>query len=230
MIYRLLEWVRLQPDSHRPSVARSREEQLHRPHLEDRAHARQRACDLDRLFERLAVHDVEPEQLLLGLGERPVDHVRRVGRAQLDCSRRRHQPYDRAQPALGARSWSCTRRCLSMCASFLLRGHRVDQVFRNVNQDRIEHAAVTSTPKDGAAGAVPTFRHRISGERNSRRRDVFLEVGDRGGAGNRQHRRRARQQPGQRRLRRRDGVLVRDAVQLARAGLRPVCSPAASGE
>ena len=60
-------------------------------------------------------------------------------RAQLHCSRCRHQPYDRAHPALGRRAGRA-RASACRCARPLLRGHRIDQVFRNVNQDRIEHA------------------------------------------------------------------------------------------
>ena len=93
------------------------EEQLHRPDLEDRAHARQRACDLDRLFERLAVHDVEPEQLLLRLGERAVDHVRRAASCATALQSSSASAV-RPGPAGPRRaSWSCTRRCLAMCAS-----------------------------------------------------------------------------------------------------------------
>src|SRR5882672_5730826 len=56
--------------------------------------------DVERRIEALAFDDVEPEQLLLGLRERAVDHERLLALADRGRGRRRHQPRDRAQPAL----------------------------------------------------------------------------------------------------------------------------------
>ena len=76
----------------RPDASRRR-----RPGLASRELAR----DVERFLERLAVDHVEAEQLLLGLGERPVEH--HGGSLVLAQRRRRggrHQARDRAELAL----------------------------------------------------------------------------------------------------------------------------------
>src|SRR5579862_3500806 len=47
-----------------------------RTHLEPACVANEPARHLDGILERVAIHDVETQQLLLGLRERPVEHQR----------------------------------------------------------------------------------------------------------------------------------------------------------
>ena len=62
------------------------------------------ARDVDRLVEIVAVDEVEPEQLLLGLGIGTVEHDRRIVLAQRGRRCRRQQPRHRPEPALFGQS------------------------------------------------------------------------------------------------------------------------------
>src|SRR4051794_3733288 len=76
---------------------------------------------------------------------------------------------------------------------------------------RLAHSPPWST---SASVRVQQRRHLLRGEADAPRGDVLLEVRDRSGPGDRQHRGRARQQPRQHHLRRGDPVARRHLVDL----------------
>src|SRR5262249_46261622 len=128
--------------------------------------------DLERLLERRAVDDIEAEQLLLGLSERPVDHQRRLP-VLPDRGRDggRHEPGGRPELALLGEPLVHDIE-LGHDGVVLLLGPGIDDVFIVVAADGVEHSSLTLFPPQAeGAGRRPTprLKKRASGSRPRRR-------------------------------------------------------------
>src|SRR5262249_21970607 len=87
---------------------------------------------LDCRSERLALHDVEAEQLLFRFGERAVDDEGLGARAQRRSAYRRHQAHRRAEPPFGA-ELALQRLVFRERFRVLLRAHVQQRLFGAVD-------------------------------------------------------------------------------------------------
>src|SRR6185312_5837446 len=123
-----------------------RPEHAERPDLERSgrtARARQVAGSLERLVERRTVDDIEPKELLLGLGEGTVDYQRLAAFSDGGRGGRRQQAGDRPEPALVGELLLHDRE-LGHDGVILLLAPGADHVFGIVAKDGVKHGGRSS--------------------------------------------------------------------------------------
>src|SRR6476659_1152100 len=148
---------------HRSRRGRSRPEAPRPEHAErsdlertrGAARARQLAGSLDRLIERRTIDDIEAEELLLGLGERAVDHQRLTALPDGGRGGRRQQSGDWPQSALVGELLLHDRE-LGHDGVILLLGPGADDIFGIVAKDGVKHGGAPRLSWDEWGWQLPT--------------------------------------------------------------------------